>query len=184
MESDKKKTIIMAVAALIIVGAALTVYFIARLSVAPPSASPVEPAGTLKMSNAEANDLALARAREWQADAKLARQNSLKDKTDAAGRSDDWELLFVSESAAGRGYSIVIENKEIVSAEEIPYFGEGAELPGDLITADEAIAKVRRIGGYENEPILSVEMIYDQGAKLWFWGVKTARGVVSIKATK
>jgi len=132
----------------------------------------------------DAYDLALARARAWDTEAKLSRINSAPDKTSAQGRADSWELLYTSENKKGLAYRVNIADKNVIDGAEIPFFGAGGELPQNLLTAEEAIAKVRQIGGYENEPIMSVEMIYDEGAKLWFWGVKTARGTVSVKASR
>ena len=142
----------------------------------------IEPDAHL-MTSRNAYDIALLKAREWQKDAGLSRINSLAGETGPSGRADDWDLLFVSRSLKGRGYHIVIRNREISLTEEIPFVGVGGELPENIISSKEAIAQVHAIKGYENEEIISAEIIYDPNGK-WFWGIKTIRGVITINARR
>ena len=134
------------------------------------------------MESRDAYDLALLKARAWQPDASLARITSLVDETGPNGRSDNWDLKFVSKNLKGKGYHIIIRNKEISFAEEINFFGVGAGLPENVISAKEAISRIHQIKGYENEEIISVEMVYGPDGKQWYWGIKTSKGVITINA--
>ncbi len=135
------------------------------------------------MNSRNAYDIALLKAREWQKDAMLSRINSLAGETGPNGRADDWDLLFVSKSIKGRGYHIIIRNREVSLVEEVPFVGTGGELPENIISSKEAINRVHQVPGYENEEIISVEMLYDPSGK-WYWGVKISKGVVSIRGGK
>lgn len=132
----------------------------------------------------DAHGLALARAQEWSADARLARMLSISKQADEKGRADSWELIYVSPTKKGLAYRIVITGKSLLESGETPFIAAGDELPADLVSSEQAIEAVRQIKGYENEPIISMEMVYDAPAKIWFWGVNTGKGVVTIRATK
>ena len=136
------------------------------------------------LSPKDAYGMALVRAKQWQPDATLANSSSLPGETDKFGHSDDWQFLFTSKNVKKEGYRIVIENRVITKAEKIPYVGTGAELPENLISQEEAIAYVHGLTGYEKEAILGIEIYYNKDAKEWRWGVKTAKGIVSFKASR
>jgi len=70
---------------------------------------------------------------------------------------------------------------EVVTPEE---WQGGANLPEDVLPPGDAIARVRKIPGYENETIFSAEAVYGSGGEIWYWGVKTSKGVVTVKAQK
>lgn len=125
-------------------------------------------------------DIALPEARKWHADAVLA--SLVARQVGEKGRSDNWELVFVSPSTKGKGYLLRVEGQGVLSREEISYQGIGADFPVDLISPEEAIKQARQIKGYENVKIQGVEAIYGQGGKIWYWGVRTSKGVVSMKA--
>lgn len=150
---------------------------------------PTAPTGNIAvephlMTVQSAESLARKKASEWDAEAKLARITSVPSDTNSRGEADSWKLLFTSLNRPNVSYEINIVDKQITSAAETPLMLEGGELPADIISSEEAIAKVRKIKGYENEKIESVEMIYGPDGQQWFWGVKTGRGVISIKATR
>lgn len=147
-------------------------------------AEPPPPPDAHLLSTRNAYDIALLRAQEWQPDATLARTKSAPGKTGVSGRSDDWDLLFVSASAKGKGFHIVIQDRVITIAEEVPFTSEGGNLPENIISSQEAIARMRQIKGYENEPVLAVEMVYGPDGSEWYWGIKTPRGTVTINAKK
>ena len=134
------------------------------------------------MSNRNAYDITLLKAREWQKDAELSRIISLAGETGPNGRADNWDLLFVSKSLKDKGYHIIIRNREISLTEEIPFIGTGGELPENIISSKEAVNRAHQVPGYENEEIISVEMIYGPDGKQWYWGVKTSKGVIRINA--
>ena len=137
-----------------------------------------------RLSSRNAYDMGLMRAKEWRPDAVLAKIISSPGKTGVSGRSDDWELLFVSKSLKRKALRVVITNKMIAAALEIPYVAPGGDLPENIISSQEAIARVHAIPGYENEPVISVELLYGPDGSAWYWGVKTAKGVITIKAGK
>lgn len=123
-------------------------------------------------------DLALASARVWSADAVLA-------KISSGGESPDtWEYVFSSASKKGKLFLVTIMGGTVASTGETVGVVSGGAVPENLISSEEAIAKARMIPGYENVQIVGVEMIYGPDGMQWYWGVKTNRGVVSIKATK
>ncbi len=169
-------------AALAYIGFAMTGMFSFRLLFPPANQPAAEIAAPIRgLDLDDAYNLALVEARAWHGDAVLS---SLSAPTDAAGRSDRWELVFISPSTKGRGYQVVVVENRIVSKEEISYQGAGADFPADLITPEEAVRQVRTIKGYEDAAIQGVEAVYGAGGKIWYWGVRTARGVVSIKARR
>jgi hypothetical protein len=136
------------------------------------------------MTSIDAYALAESKAKEWRTDAVLAAQNSAPAQTSTDGQAGEWELIFVSDAKKGIGYKVTIADKSVRSAEEIPFYGQGGVPPADSLTAEQAIEKVLKIKGYENEKIISVEMIYGPDGSQWYWGVKTAKGTVTIKAAK
>jgi hypothetical protein len=136
------------------------------------------------MTSNQAYELGLGKAREWQADAVLAEIKSKDGDTSVRGRSDNWDLIFVSKNASKIGFHIIISNKIITKTEEIPFVAAGGEVPSNIISSEEAINIFHAIKGYETEPVISIEMIYGPDGKQWYWGVKTAKGTVAIKAIK
>ena len=134
------------------------------------------------MTSRDAYDIAVLKAREWQSDAQLSRINSLIGKTDISGKSDNWNLIFVSKNLKNKGYHIIVDNKKISLAEEISFSGTGGELPENIISSKEAITRAHQAPGYENEEIISVEIIYGPDGKQWYWGVKTSKGTARINA--
>jgi len=72
----------------------------------------------------------------------------------------------------------------VVSAEEIPVFGVGETLPLNITSPDQAIAAARLTPGYADAIVTSVELIYNDVAHEWYWGVKTSNGItLTIEAT-
>lgn len=132
----------------------------------------------------KAYQVALARAREWNADAALAFiDSSAKDKIETS--SPVWEFTFAPKNNdTQKGFVVVIEGEKIIRVEEIQHSGSGADLPDNIISQEEAIARVKQMAGYENEPVLGVEAVYGAGNKVWYWGVKTGKGTASVEAKK
>jgi hypothetical protein len=184
MNEQNKKIVIAGIIIMTVVVFGLVVYWQLgsgkkNTPVAVPAVKPEQ-----KITAVDAYVLALAKAKEWDSDAQLSKVNSVAGNTSVQGRADSWELLYTAENKKGLAYRVNITDKSITDSGEVPFYGAGGELPQSLLTSEEAIGRVRQIAGYENELIISVEMIYDAPAKLWFWGVKTGKGVVSIKANK
>ncbi|MEI7741592.1 MAG: hypothetical protein WCJ29_03740 [bacterium] len=123
-------------------------------------------------------EVAQVRAREWNADAVLSKVSLSSDAPDRA------IYEFSSLQVKNKVLSVIIDGSSVTSAEEIAAVVTGGEVPSNLIGSDEAITKVLSIKGYEEAKIFGVEMIYGPDGKQWYWGVKTDKGVVSIKATK
>lgn len=139
--------------------------------------------GDRRMDTRDAVSLARDRALEWHSDAVLAYSATVAGATTAAGHSDSWELIFTSPGLKDRGFRILIDSRAITTAEEIPYTRKGAAVPENLIPSQEAADYVRSLKGYENEKIISVELMYESKVDTWFWGVKTSKGIIAIKAT-
>jgi hypothetical protein len=137
-----------------------------------------------RMSAQDAIALASPAAKAWKSDAVLSGISSAANGAGESGRSDDWDLLFVSPATTGRGYRVTIRSREIAGSEEISFVGAGATPPANIASSQEAIDQLHGIPGYENEPVLGVEVLYGPDGNQWYWGVKTARGVVTVKATK
>lgn len=127
-----------------------------------------------------AYDIALLRAKEWQSDVLMDRISS-GDIGDT-GKSKVWKVVFVSKALPDKGFLVEVVDRSVVSAYEIPYSGVGADFPVETISQDEAIRRMRSVPGYENEPVISVEAVYGPAGEVWYWGVRTAKGVVSIQA--
>ncbi|MEK7212657.1 MAG: hypothetical protein AAB686_03190, partial [Patescibacteria group bacterium] len=68
------------------------------------------------MSSRDAGDIALARAKEWDAGAKLAQMNSVVGQTGVTGRSDDWNFIFVSSQKKDKAFEVQIRNRAVASA--------------------------------------------------------------------
>lgn len=137
-----------------------------------------------KMTGKEALAVAEVEAMKWQADALISKFESLATSTSGQGRSDDWNFLFISKTKTGTGLQVMIRNRKLGGTAEVPYVGDGGELPENTMSSEEAIGKLRQIAGYENEKVSGVEMIYGPDGKQWYWAVKTSRGTVSINAKK
>lgn len=135
-----------------------------------------------RLDSFDAIAVAKERAVQWRPDAVLAYSGTLAGQTTATGRSDSWELIFTSPTLKDRGFRVVISDRNVTTAEEMPYAKKGAAVPDNLIPSEQAAEYVRTLKGYENEQIISVELLYEAQAKMWFWGVKTSKGVVAIKA--
>jgi len=136
-----------------------------------------------QMDTRDALSLARERALEWHSDAVLAYSATVAGVTTAAGHSDSWELIFTSPALKDRGFRILIGNRAITTAEEIPYTRKGGAVPENLIPSQEAAVYVRSMKGFESEKIISVELIYESKVDTWYWGVKTSKGIIAIKAT-
>jgi hypothetical protein len=135
------------------------------------------------MEGKSAIALGLVEAQKWQADAELSYVLSA-DAGQLKGRSDNWQLIYVSPSNKGKGFQVKIADAKISETKEITYTGQAAEFPTDVLSQAEAVAKVRAMVGYENVKILSIGMIYSEVVNTWYWGVKTERGTVTVIAAK
>jgi hypothetical protein len=180
----QKKNIIVSVIAGFVVLLALIVFFnnfyiTKNINIPAPVSLPAAIAPSIGMEGQEAESLALTKAKAWRLDAILAYMISSSTKE---ALTDSWRLIFVSPTLNKRGYEIKISDKQIVSGEEIDYIGKGGEFPAETkITQEQAIERVRKIPGYENVKILKVEAIYGPTGQTWYWGVETAKGVVSVE---
>src|SRR3989344_2667452 len=84
-----------------------------------------QPEESKLLSPQSAAQIALEKAKLWHADATLANSKSTATKTDEFGYADDWEFMFVSESAKNKGYRILMTNRNIIESKEVPYTGKG-----------------------------------------------------------
>jgi hypothetical protein len=135
------------------------------------------------MEGKSAIELGLAAARQWHSDAELSYVFSA-DAGQLTGRSNNWQLIYISPSNKYKGFQVLITDAKISAASEIPYSGDAAQFPADAISQDEAVAKVKAIPGFANVKILAIEMIYSSEVKTWYWGVRTDKGTASIVAAR
>ncbi len=120
-----------------------------------------------------AYETAIFRARKWSDDA-VPSYFELKN-------SDASRFIFVSEKKNGIGFAVEVFGDDVTEAEEISYNGLGAIIPETIITSDEAIERVKNTAGYEDALIEDVEAVYGREGKVWYWGVKTDKGTVSVE---
>ena len=148
------------------------------------SAAPPVPQTFASTPNQSAYDIALARAKLWHTDAKLANMSSASGATDANGISRKWDFIFVSPEAPKKGFEVVVSNGSITSASEIMVADAGGTLPSNLISTELAIARAKAVPGYANVTVISVEAAYGPDGSQWYWSVKTSKGTVTVKATQ
>jgi hypothetical protein len=176
---NRKKIIIIAVIILVIlIGAFTTVIILKKSSLGSAVKQDLEKD---LMDGKNAIEIGLAEAKKWQADAELSYLKS-DQVGQERGRSDNWQLIFVSKNIKDKGYFVNVVNFKVVEIKEVDYVGAAAEFPINAISQEEAISRVRKIIGYENVEILGVEAIYGSTGDVWYWGVKTNKGTVSVKA--
>ncbi len=132
-----------------------------------------------KPLNLEFYKVARARAIEWKEDAVLASLDTDYLENKEALRK--WKLTFVSKNYS-KGLLVYMSDNTMLSTQEIPYYESGAELSSEIITPEEAARRVREMPGYGDVPISKVNAIYGSGTEVWYWGVHTLKGVVSVKA--
>lgn len=138
------------------------------------------------MDGTKAHELALVEAQKWEPNAVLAYMNA-DQVGQKKGRSSQWTLVFTSSKVKGKGYQVKVSNFAVVEGKEILYASltKNIEpLPPNLITQEEAVAKVRAMPGFTDVEILGVDAVYGAGTKTWYWGVKTSKGTVSVEASK
>lgn len=152
------------------------------VSLRPPENTPKAEMEANRMTPRTAYDIALSEAKKWHPDAALASLTSSEET--AVGRADHWKLIFTSQLAKKKGLLVLVADKMVVSTQEVPYVGFAADFPTDIISEEEAIARVHQMKGYENEKILGIETVYGPAEKAWYWGVRTAKGVVTVEAKK
>ncbi|OGZ00059.1 MAG: hypothetical protein A2945_00015 [Candidatus Liptonbacteria bacterium RIFCSPLOWO2_01_FULL_52_25] len=130
----------------------------------------------------DAHDIADQEARKWHSDAVLSTFTS--NKAQNGEPIDTWQFIFISASAPRRGFIVDIEGNVIAGSREVDYVGTGAAFSEEgIITQGEAIRRIHALSGYEDEPILGIEAVYDPAAKSWYWAARTLKGVVSIEAS-
>lgn len=130
-----------------------------------------------------AHDVALAAARAWRADAYLATLHSTGE-VGATGRGNFWRFVFISPDPAmrGRGYEVAVEGQAVRATNEIAYVGSGAVFPSNILSQEDAITRVHSFKGYESASVLGIEAVYGAKEQVWYWGVRTPQGVVSVEA--
>jgi hypothetical protein len=135
------------------------------------------------MEGKTAIELGLAEAQKWHPDAELSYVLSA-DASQLKGRSNNWQLIYVSPSVKGKGFKTIIADAKISTTTEISYVGSAAEFNSDVISQAEALAQLRIMPGMANAKILKTGMIYDTASKSWFWGFETDKATVTVKAEK
>lgn len=185
VSDEQRPPFLWGVGAVIGIGIFAALYFsgaLGKFSPGPGTEKQETPSPPTAPTARNAFDIAFLEAQKWQPDARLAFLNS--GPVQDGGRSSAWKLAFGSEKALGKIFIVEVADFKVISTNEMSYKSTGADFPVDIISADEAIKKVRAIRGYENETILGVEAVYDVKGKVWYWGVRTPKGVVSVEAKK
>lgn len=133
-----------------------------------------------ELSGEEVHQIALKKAQQWHPDAVLSYMKS--GGIPATGRATLWELIFISPAFKNKGYKIEIDNREILSAQEMDYRGSGGTFPEQpKINQEEAIKKIKMMEGFKDAEILGVNAVYGNNGEIWYWGIETSKGVVSVK---
>ncbi|OGG61374.1 hypothetical protein A3C87_00095 [Candidatus Kaiserbacteria bacterium RIFCSPHIGHO2_02_FULL_49_34] len=120
-------------------------------------------------------------AQSWQSNAVVASFEPLEE-SNARGDARGWRFVFTSTSKRGTGYVVDVKNGVVVSHQEGAVGSVGTILPQNAKTIDEAIAEVHAMPGRENAIIEGVEALVTEG--VWYWGVRTDKGTISIKMEK
>lgn len=117
----------------------------------------------------------------WQSNAVVASFEPLEE-SNARGDARGWRFVFTSTSKRGTGYVVDVKNGVVVSHQEGAVSNVGTTLPQNAKTIDEAIAEVRAMSGREKAIIEGVEALVTEG--VWYWGVRTDKGTISIRMEK
>jgi hypothetical protein len=147
--------------------------------------APYNTGGPNITSVVDAQVAALKVAQGWRSDAVLSSLSS--EKVDAGAPINNWKFIFISPSVPKKGFLVMVSVTKVESTEEINYGGvPGAQFPeqDSIISQGEAIERIHQMKGYEDQPILGIEAVYDSVKKEWFWAAKTARGTVSVDASR
>ena len=133
--------------------------------------------------NLSAYDTALAvaqkEAKEWQSNALVASFEP-RETTNERGDALAWRFIFTSASKEGTGYIVEVKDGVVLSKAEAIVNARGVRMPGDAKTIDEAIAEVRAMPGRADAHIEGVEALAGEDG-VWYWGVQTDKGTISIR---
>lgn len=173
-----KATLIVALAALIMIGTLGFLMWDFGRSETSASYEPVpEPQ---QVTLAEARELAEEAAQEWNQGAVPVQLIPINEE----GSNVRFRAVYAGVSNTGVALAVIVYIDGNIETEEMVFTGEGATLPVNGKTESEAIAEVRAMPGRENVEILSVEARFDSVNKVWYWGVRTDKGTISVKMEK
>lgn len=131
-------------------------------------------------------DDAFIKAREyalqWHQDAEIS-QFSPVGKGNENGEAESWRFVFVSPTRTGKGYAVNINGSSITS-EEFAYEAIGAPMPENAKTPEEAVREIRLSQERSEATIYGVEAVYNAYDRVWYWGIMTDKGVISVKMEK
>lgn len=153
----------------------------------PPVAPPTPPTPVVEekppLPVADSYALALARAKIWHTDAGLAYVDS--GPIDERGVPVSLSYHFVSASAPGVALRVTVTRAgDIDESEVVSFTGTAQAFPDrEIITPEQAVVQVKEMPEYQDAQIQSVEAVYGPGNQVWYWGVVTDKGTVSIEAT-
>lgn len=167
-----------------LIAIAAGVWLVFKNPTAPPP--PPEPPSSY-ITTQSAEDIARETARAWQADAKLVWMSTEGGGVTEQGASNIHRFRFASASAPDILLEVAMSGRSVLSTQEIAGTAtEIGEIPEKgFISEAEAIAQMRQIPGYENEKIMSIELVYGPGTDTWYWGIYTeTKGAVSINAER
>lgn len=121
-------------------------------------------------------------ALQWRQDAELSQFSPL-GKGNESGEAESWRFVFVSPTRTGKGYAVNINGSSITS-EEFAYEATGAPMPENAKTPEEAVREIRLSQERSEATVYGVEAVYNTQDRVWYWGVMTDKGVISVKMEK
>lgn len=183
MENRTRLILIGAVAAMLALGGIAFFALRPQPSSVPSVLPPPVPQLMPTLSVQSAFELARAKAREWQNDAKLVGVYD-EGQTDDKGNSTIFRVWFSSSSAQkGMGYEVLIRDNAVFEAREIALSHQGGDMPQrGIMTQEEALVYLRQLSGYEAATVETMNLYYEPATQQWSWGIKTSKGELSIDA--
>lgn len=145
--SKNQKWLIVAAALVILIAAVIVVVWRRNMNLLTGPGEGVSPSLSTSGPSAVAFDrtaysIALKRATTWKSDATLLSMSS------SGSTGQMWNFTFVSQTAKGKGFVVVMDGQTVVSADEIALAGNGATLPENIIVPDRAISLAHAVPGY------------------------------------
>ena len=141
----------------------------------------VSPEGNLGAYDA-ALVVAQKEAKAWQSSALVASFEP-RETTNERGDALTWRFIFTSSAKEDVGYIVEVKDGEVTFKEEATVNALGVPMPSNAKTIDEAIAEVRAMSGRADAHIEGVEALSNEDG-VWYWGVRTGKGTISVKMEK
>lgn len=125
-----------------------------------------------------AYDIAVPKAKQWSADAKLIFIKSL-GSIGPDGKSSHWEFTFGSKEKK-KGFFAIVRGSVVVSEGEANTEKYGYDLPKNWYDSPDAIASLFGLPQFASSMITAMSFHYNQDDKKWNYAIGTSRGNVSM----